>query len=111
MSHKTWLTKDAWVGYASCGGDSRFLTPPDKLADDDVEDVQRICHGCKVRPECVKHTGKNADSGVWCASVWIPEVKLSMSKRQAQAVLEEAESIREELAGTYDDELKRRGDF
>jgi hypothetical protein len=108
---KQWHHADEWQGYASCGGDSRFLTPPDKLSADDVQDVQSICHRCPVRPECLKQCVDREDSGVWSASVWIPEVKLGMRKREANAVLERARRVRDELEGSYGDELKRRGDF
>jgi hypothetical protein len=111
MSHKTWLTKDAWVSFAACGGDSRFITPPDKLSDDDVQEVQAICHKCVVRPECLKSCVANADTGVWTGSTWIPEVNLSMGKREAAGTLEAAEKVREGLAATVEDELKRRGEF
>ena len=111
MSHKTWLTKDAWASYAGCGGDSRFITPPDKLSDDDAEGVQAKCFKCRVRPECMTRTVDNGDTGVWCASVWLPEVSLEDSKSEARGKLEQAERVREELAGTIDDELKRRGEF
>lgn len=108
---RRWRKAGEWTGYASCGGDSRFLTPPERLSSDETDQVQYICHTCPVRPECLKSTLQNNSSGVWTCSTWIPEVKLEMSRKEANKTLEDAEKIRHHLATTYESELERRGEF
>lgn len=108
---KQWRRSDEWQTFAGCGGDPRFLTPPEKLSGDDVEDLQKICWRCPVRPECIKHAVAHEETGVWCASRFLPEPFIDDSKSQAYGKLDESARIRDELASTVDDELKRRGDF
>lgn len=111
MGHlKTWLTDGEWAAYSNCP-DLRWITPPERLSEEDVNEVQYRCNKCMVRAECIKDVVDNQSSGVYCASVWIPEVGITDTPRRAKAVLEEAEKIRGDLARTIPDELKRRGEF
>lgn len=108
---KQWLKADEFALYASCQGDSRFITPPENLTEEDVDHVEYTCHRCPVRPECGASVVQTAASGVWSCSVFIPEVSIHDSPRRARYVLEQAQEIRDHLASTIPDELGRRGDF
>lgn len=108
---KTWLTQGAWMAYANCGDDPRHITPPENMSEQDREETQYICHKCPVRGECISAAVKNNSTGIWCASEWVPEVSLDMSKREALDTLDKAKAIREGLADTIDDEIQRRGEF
>lgn len=106
---KQWTRSEEWKLFGDCT--PLHIVPPERLSDDECEEVQKRCWGCKVRPECLQSTVDNKDTGVWSGSVWIPEVSIDDTKSEAYAKLGEAARIREELAGTIDDELKRRGEF
>lgn len=108
---KTWLSDQAFKSYARCGGDSRWITPPERLSEHDRDWVEYQCHKCPVRGECISHVVENADSGVWCASVFVPEVSIDDSPRRARVVMEEAAEIRLRLSKTVPEELARRGEF
>lgn len=105
--NKTWLRTGEFASYSGCQGDSRFVTPPG----DDADEVERICWSCRVRPECIESVVSNEESGVWCASVFIPEIGLDDTPRRAKQILEEAEEVRATLAQTHEAELSRRGEF
>jgi hypothetical protein len=109
---KTWLRSDEWVGHSLCRHDSRFITAPERMSQDDVEEVRSICYRCPVRPECIKHnTVDHEESGVWCASEWIEEVALEAPPRLARQAVADAEITRLMLSKSLEDELGRRGAF
>lgn len=102
-----WKTRGEYALYAACQGDSRFISPPG----DDADEVERVCWSCKVRAECAAHTVGNEESGVWSASVWVPEISIGDSPRRAKEILIEAEKVRAKLAESIPGELERRGEF
>lgn len=108
---KMWQKEFEWTNHANCRGDSRWITPPERLSEQDREEVEYGCHRCLVRPECIKEVVEKASSGVFCASVFVPEVSASDTPRRAEKTLGEARGIRETLALSIPQELKRRGEF
>lgn len=104
-------TSGEWTNFSNCQGDSRYITPPENMSEDDVEEVVAGCYKCKVRPECSKSVLDNSDSGVWCCSVFIPEIQMGDSTRRAKEVLDQAETVRLELALRLSDEIERRIEF
>ena len=111
MSHKTWRTRGEFSKYSLCGNDIRFIKDPDHMSQDDVDEVEATCWRCPVRGECIADVVESGSIGVWCASKFLPEPYIDDTKAEGRAKLDEAERIREELAGTIEDELKRRGEF
>lgn len=109
---KQWHGSGEWHGYAACAdGDPRFVTPPERMSEDDVQEVMARCFACKVRPECARHVVENTESGVWSCSEFIPEVSLDDSDEQSATILLKAASVRAFLESQIPDELERRGDF
>lgn len=106
-----WQRADEWTSFSRCQGDARYVTPPDQMSEDDVQDVIRGCFLCRVRPECVAQAVASEESGVWAASEWLPEISLDDTPRRAKQILEEAEEVRAVLEETYEAELARRGEF
>ena len=99
---KLWNRADEWTDLALCGGDIRFIKPPNELGPREVKNIQSICAKCPVRPECIQlNTSPVTDlalkvrrpaSSIWVAGVWLPEVNSEdRATRRAQ---------RKELQGT-----------
>lgn len=61
---KMWTRKGEWVSYASCGG-GRDIFTTETLTDDEIEEVQRTCGICRVRPECIQ----TALDEKWCSVI------------------------------------------
>ncbi|OQW34553.1 MAG: hypothetical protein A4E20_11065 [Nitrospira sp. SG-bin2] len=108
---KTWLKSGEWQNHANCLSDSRFLISPERLTEGEADDVEYLCHTCNVRPECIKHCVDTESSGVWCASVFIPEISIPDSPKRAKEILEEAAKVRGQLKESLPEEIKRRGEF
>lgn len=105
---KLWRTRDEWTKYVACQGSLDHTVPPVRGEEDadkpvaDVAKVERLCAGCRVRPECIEWAlGKDQPyppTDVWAAGRFIP-----VDKRKARRV-------RQELAATLVDERRVRGD-
>lgn len=108
---KTWLSDQEFKSHARCGGDGRWITPPERLSENDREWVEYGCNKCPVRPECIGEVVSKDSSGVWCASTFVPEVGIDDSPRRARQVMAEAAEIRMRLSKTVPEELSRRGEF
>lgn len=106
-----WRQPKEWQNFSNC--DIRHIIPPERLSERDIEEVQAKCFACKTRPECIKAILHDdiEHTGVWAASVFIPEVKLEHTTAEARETLDQARIIREKLADTIDDEIQRRGEF
>jgi hypothetical protein len=105
MTSKLWSRSDEWKVYAACGGSVDHTVPPTRCGEEaglpvaDVDNVRRICDGCRVRPECARWgAGELEPVDVWVCGRFIP-----VDKRKAR-------KVREELSRTVDLELMLRGE-
>ena len=94
---KTWRKQFEWMLYAGCEGDVRFISE----SDEDDSDLEEICRGCSVRPECIKWATTSDVSSVFVAGVRLPDPAF---KKQLRSDVER-------LRSTYDEALVARGDF
>lgn len=108
---KTWLTASEWTQHINCSSDGRHVTPPENMSEGDVQAVIKACYGCRVRAECIQEAVKYESTGIWCASEWIPEVKITDTPKKAALSLQAAAEVRMALSKTVEDELARRGEF
>ncbi len=93
---KMWLKQNEWMSYAHCADDDRFTS---ESAEHD-EELESICKGCHVKPECMQWAIADEVSSVFAAGHRFPDPS---HKRGLQSLYDR---FRDELPNA----LEQRGD-
>jgi hypothetical protein len=98
-----WHKKGEWHSFASCGGSDTFTQ--ETLTDSDLNEVERTCGICRVRPECISTALDEEWSGVVVAGIPLPGGTLD-----GPDITDALQSAYDHLRATLPAEFEARGE-